>query len=81
MMSEAKKEWIRKHKIRGDIKLAVENLNRKGCTVTYGEAGSVICSDLWGKHGRAVWMEMERIIRRREKQIKKETELYAECAA
>lgn len=77
MISEVKKEWIKKHKMHGDIKLAVENLNAKGCQVTYPEAGSIVCGTLWGKYGQTVWAELERIIRKRQKQFQKETQLYA----
>lgn len=77
MVSEAKIKWVRKHKAFGDISQAVRNLNAKGHAVTYSEAGSIVCGDLHGKWGNLVWAEMERIIRKRQKQFQKETEKYA----
>lgn len=81
MVSEIRKEWIRKHKQRGDIALTVKRLNERNIQVTYPEANSIVSGELVGEFGMVVLKEMERIIRKRQKQLLKETQLYADRAA
>lgn len=77
MISEERKAWILKNKAHGDIKAAVDNLNKKGKKVKLNVAHQVVSNGLWGEFGKAVWDELERVIKKRIAQLQKEKELYA----
>lgn len=77
MISEERKAWIKSNRSRGDITTAVGSLNKKGVSITVAQANQVVFNDILGKYGNQVWDELEKVIRKRQSQLLKEKQKYA----
>ncbi len=76
MITEARLKWLNDNKQRGDIPLVVKNLADTG--VTKPEAYVIIKGVLWGEHGEAVTDELERVIKERQRKLKKEEKKFSQ---
>ncbi len=81
MISQKRKDWINERRKRGDISETVRNLQHKGFSISYSAAKSIVLEGVWGENGPLVWNELEKIIRKRYKQLEKENSKYATAAA